>query len=108
MTYRIRFSPALKCVLLGAMVLVLAGYYPWSKAHSAYERVRSFSELVVNGMPVQGLEEKAGELGLNVLSLNRPPSGKIVIWSGWLFAKWYCEIEHEDGKCIRKEMKMSF
>ena len=93
-------------MLNGVAFLSIASYYLWTKAFSAYRKVRSFSEQVTGGMPIQGLEEKAGELGLNVVSLNRPPSGKIVTWAGWSFVRWFREVEHEDGKRVR--LKMTF
>lgn len=101
MIHPLRSSPKFKYLLIGVVFLSLASYYPWIKTFSAYRTVRTFSEQVTSGMPIQGLEEKAGELGLNVMSLNRPTSGRIVTWAGWSFARWFCEVEHEDWKCVR-------
>jgi len=86
-------------------ILFACAIYPILKIRWALNRVESFCSQVTIGMSVQGLEVKAKKLGLNVLRFKADGSrsAKITAWEGWTFARWYCVIEHTDGKVVGKE-----
>jgi len=56
-------------------------------------------------MTVQGLEQRAKDFGLKVIMSkeNDTQRAKIIVWDGWVFARWFCEIEHVNGKVVNKE-----
>ncbi len=56
-------------------------------------------------MTVQGLEQRAKDYGLKVKTLKGSDTqpATIIVWEGWVFARWFCEIEHLNGKVIHKE-----
>ena len=55
-------------------------------------------------MTVQGLEKRARDFGLNVRMSNGNDTqrAKIIVWDGWVFARWFCEIEYVNGKVVKK------
>lgn len=93
---------ALALFLLPASMVVKVG---WAKRQA--EAV--CAEAVVGG-PVEGLEAKARARGLIVWSspagtvLGRPQPASIMAWEGFVFARWFCTIEHADGKVLSKRM----
>ncbi len=87
------------------LILIAFAIYPILKIRSAHKQVESFCAQVAIDMPVQGLEARAEELGLKVKlfkAVGSRPS-KIIVWEGWAFARWFCEIEHVNGKVVSKE-----
>ncbi|MCK4820083.1 hypothetical protein KA005_30235 [bacterium] len=86
-------------------ILFACTFYPILKIRCAHNQVKSFCAQAAIGMPVQGLEAKAEELGLKILLFKADGSrpARITVWKGWAFARWFCEIEHANGKVVRKE-----
>lgn len=84
--------------------------YPSLKIQWAKHQAESLCAEAVIGGPVEGLEAKARDLGLRVISQpagwytdpKNPPPARISAWEGWIFARWFCDIEHADGKVIQK------
>jgi hypothetical protein len=33
---------------------------------------------------------------------NGSDPAKIIVWGGWAFARWFCNIEHTNGKVVGK------
>jgi hypothetical protein len=94
--------------ILLALVVVLVVYPAW-KIRLARSRAEALCAAAVIGGSVAALQAKGENLGLAVWSLpaRTDPEGKlrpatITGWSGWIFARWFCTIEHEDGKVLGK------
>lgn len=94
--------------ILLALVVVLVVFPAW-KIGFARSRAEALCASAVIGGSVAGLQAKGENLGLAVRSLpaRTDPEGKlrpatITGWSGWIFARWLCTIEHEDGKVLGK------
>jgi len=93
-------------VIVPLLILIAFAVYPILKIRWAHRQVESFCAQVAIGMPVQGLEGKAKGLGLKVKVFK--PAGsrpaRMVVWGGWAFARWFCEVEHVNGKVVSKEI----
>ncbi len=87
------------------LILLFCFVYPMFKLRSAHKKVESFCMEVAIGMPIYGLEEKAMEASLEVISdeANGSHPAKIIVWGGWAFARWFCDIEHTNGKVVGKK-----
>lgn len=99
---------ALPVGILLALVVVLVVYPAW-KIGDARARAEALCAAAVVGGPAVGLKAKGEDLGLAVHSLPAriEPGGAasaatITGWSGWIFARWFCTIEHADGKVLGK------
>jgi hypothetical protein len=94
--------------ILLALVVGLVVYPGW-KIGAARSRAETLCAAAVVGGPVTRLHAKAEDLGLAVWSspARTEPDGKlrpasITGWSGWMYARWFCTIEHGDGKVLGK------
>ena len=91
-------------VLVVLLVLIICALYPVLKIRLAKNKVESFCSRIIVGMTVQGLEERARDYGLKVKMSNGNDAqgAKIIVWDGWVFARWFCEIECVNGKVVKK------
>jgi len=91
-------------ILVVLLVLIICALYPVLKIRLAKNKVESFCSRIAVGMTVQGLEERARDFGLNVRMSkgNDTQRAKIIVWDGWVFARWFCEIECVNGKVVKK------
>ncbi len=87
------------------LILLFCIIYPMLKMRWAHNQVESFCMEVAIGTPIYGLEEKAMEGSLEVISFeaNGSVPAKITVWGGWAFARWFCDIEHTNGKVVGKK-----
>ncbi|MFC1840837.1 hypothetical protein ACFL1N_14760 [Thermodesulfobacteriota bacterium] len=87
------------------LILLICIAYPLLKMRWAKNKVESFCSRISIGMTVQGLEQRAKDYGLKVRISNGSDSQnpKILVWEGWVFARWFCVIEHSNGKVVNKE-----
>jgi hypothetical protein len=95
--------------LVAAVLLVIVIcliIFPNWKIASARSRAEALCSAAVIGGPVAGLQTKGEDLGLAMWS--SPPheesGGRDTItgMSGWIFARWYCTIEHRNGTILSK------
>ena len=99
-----RKSPSwLKRILILAFFLACV-LYPVIKIQWAKRQVQTYCSQVTIGMHIDGLEEKARELRLEVRSSEARGSdpARIMVWQGWAFARWFCKVEHINGKVVHK------
>jgi len=93
------------------LLLGLIGYPPL-KIRWAKHQVELFCAHAVVGGPIDGLADYAKGLGLEVRSLpagwdgdpKNPSEARIVAWEGFSFGRWFCDLDHTDGKIIRKQI----
>lgn len=92
-------------IFVPLFILLACAIYPILKIRWAHNRVESFCAQVTIGMSVHGLEAKAKKLGLKVsrFKANGSRLTKLTAWEGWAFARWFCVIDHTDGKVVSKE-----
>jgi hypothetical protein len=96
---------AWKKPLLIFLILIICAIYPVVKIRWAKNRVKDFCSHISIGMRVQGLEQRAKDYGLKVKTFkgSDSQSPRIIVWEGWAFARWFCEIEHSNGKVVHKK-----
>lgn len=72
----------------------------------AKRQVEAFHGQVVTGMPLPALEAKAREMHLNYRPMtgNTPGEGKVVVWEGFAFGRWFCNVEYREGKVTGKRI----
>jgi hypothetical protein len=92
-------------IFVPLLILLFCIIYPMLKMRWAHNQVESFCMEVAIGMPIHGLEEKAKERGLKVFKFEANGSRPAImtVWEGWAFARWFCEIEHTNGKVVSKK-----
>jgi hypothetical protein len=95
-----------KKIIIIFLILIIGALYSVVKIRWAKNRVENFSFRISIGMTVQGLEQRAKDYGLKVKTFkgNDSQPAKIIVWEGWAFARWFCEIEHLNGKVIHKKV----
>ena len=96
----------LKALLALIAFVVVFGIYADFKVRGAEKQVRAFSQLVVVGMPVAGLDRKASEMGLKFRRTagSSGQSGSIQVWEGFAFGRWFCNVDYLDGKATGKRV----
>lgn len=107
-TRRVWRRAGLVAGILLALIVGLVVYPAW-KIGAARSRAEALCAAAVVGGSVASLRAKAEDLGLAVWSspARTESDGKlspamITGWSGWMFARWFCTIEHGDGKVLAK------
>lgn len=95
-------------ILIFTVITIIGVIYGGLKARWAKEQVEAYSRLAVIGMPVAGLENKAREMHLNYRRMTdgNVNSGKIYVWEGFGFYRWFCDVEYQDGKAIKKRVTL--
>ncbi len=90
---------------IGLFVVLMAVGYPFFKMNWAEAQVHKFCSEINIGDPVKGLKAKAEKFGLKLR--DRPSykkdkkvyPAKVLVWEGWAYARYFCDIEH-DGKSV--------
>lgn len=97
------FAKALIALVIFSLI---AGVYGAFKVRWAKKQVDAFNQLVVIGMPVAGLETKAKELKLKYrqVTVGTAKNGRLIVWEGFAFARWFCDVEYRDGKAANKKV----
>jgi hypothetical protein len=95
-----------KAILAFVLFTLILVTYAVLKVRWAKKQVEVFSALVVIGQPVAGLENKAKEMHLNYRHMG-PSNGKdgaFFVWEGFVFDRWFCDVEYKDGKATLKKI----
>ncbi len=87
----------LTCILVAYADLKMK----WTK-----KQVEAFSQLVVIGQPIAGFESKAKEMHLyyRQMSDSNGKDGRFFVWEGFVFDRWFCDVEYKDGKVTKKSV----
>ena len=93
-------------IIIAVFVILLIAVFPAVKLLHAKKQVASFCQHVTIGASIGGLSQRAKSLGLHVIETKagQSDSGKIIVWQGWAFARWFCLLEYSDGKISRKNV----
>jgi hypothetical protein len=103
---------AVSCVIVLASVFTIAvlGYPAWTISVGR-SRAEALCAAATVGKPVAKIQAKAQKSGLTVFSTaaRSGPDGRVlpaqIIGIGtWSFARWFCLIEHVDGKIQNKRV----
>jgi hypothetical protein len=96
----------LKTALILAVLSGATAVYGEFKLRKAKRQVESFSQQVIVGQPVAVLESKAGEMHLNYRHIGSGggKDGTFLAWEGFLFERWFCNVEYRDGKVTAKKV----
>lgn len=95
---------ALSVIGLLIVSLVLLAYGAL-KVRWAKSGVVAFSQLAAVGTPVSDLEAKAKAMHLNCKRTEGlDKHGKLLVWDGFAFARWFCEVEYQNGKVVKNRV----
>ena len=85
---------------------VVVTTYGTLKVKWAKNQVEFFCQQVTIGQSVAGLEDKAKKLHLNYRGLptGANSNGRLYVWEGFVFDRWFCEVEYINGKAVRKNV----
>src|SRR4051812_46511311 len=84
------------------------GVFGIFKVRWARATVREVCDRALIGGPIAGIEENARDRHLDVMTIapNTPGAphkeGKILVWSGFVFARHFCEIDHDGTTVLAK------
>lgn len=92
------------CIII--IIVISIFVYSQSKVKWAKKQIDTFSNSVHIGMPVVGLQQKAAELNLNylLLSNSNEHEGTLIVWEGFVFDRWFCDVEYKDGKVTNNKV----
>jgi hypothetical protein len=100
-----------KVILVLFLVFALSSAYAVFKVRWAQRQVETFCSQVTIGDPLQGYEAKAKDFWLEIRQTQEytNPEGRhyparLLVWEGFVFARWFCEIGHANGKVISKKI----
>lgn len=95
-----------KAILAFVVFTLILVTYAQLKVMWAKKQVEAFSRIVVIGQPVAGLEKKAKEMHLNYRQMGKSneKNGRFYVWEGFVFDRWFCDVEYKDGKVTSKEV----
>lgn len=92
-------------------VVVLGGTcvgYPIGKIRWARRAVDGYCAAVAPGNPVAGLAQRATDARLQVIEVaprkdddGKVVPGRLLLWEGWVFARRFCNIDH-DGTSVTR------
>ena len=89
--------------LLIVSIMLLA--YGAVKVRWAKSRVAAFSRLAAVDTSVSELESKAKEMHLNCKRTEGlDKNGRLLVWDGFAFARWFCEIEYRNGRVRTRKL----
>jgi hypothetical protein len=103
---------AVSSLIVLALVIVIAamGYPAWMISVGR-SRAEALCAAATVGKSVAKIQTKAHESGLTIVSApaRTGPDGKvlpaqIIGMGGWSFARWFCMIEHADGRILNKRV----
>ena len=95
-----------KAILAFVLFMFILVTYAELKVRWAKKQVEAFDGLVVIGQPVAGLEKKAKEMHLNYRRMtdSNEKNGRFYVWEGFVFNRWFCDVEYKDGKATKKKV----
>jgi hypothetical protein len=91
-------------IVVGVLIVAFA-LWGFIKTHWVKATVNEFCSEVVIGASIEGLEEKAKDMGLQVRHRMKlgDENAAIIAWEGWIFARWFCDVQHQDNKVVSKD-----
>lgn len=95
-----------KAMLAFALFTLILVTYAELKVRWAKKQVEAFSRIVVIGQSVAGLEKTAKEMHLNYRQMGKSneKDGRFYVWEGFVFDRWFCDVEYKDGKATNKKV----
>lgn len=95
-----------KAILAFVLFTLVLVTYAELKVKWAKKQVESYNGLVVIGQPIAGLENKAKEMHLNYRRMtdSNEKDGRFYVWEGFVFDRWFCDVEYKDGKATSKKV----
>jgi len=96
------FKTVTALIVFSVILVTYVGF----KVRGVEKQVQAFSQQVVIGMPVAGLDVKAVEMGLKFRRLadSNDRNGSFQVWQGFAFGRWFCDVEYRDGKTTNKRV----
>ena len=102
-----RLLQFLSLALIGLVVFFcIFGVYGAVKMGVAKKRVQAISDQVSIGMQVGDAEKRARALQLNVTRFkgSGDRNGRVSLWNGFLFGRYFCDLDYRDGKVVGKNL----
>jgi len=93
--------------IIGVVILCVLGMvYGTLKVKWAKKQVEAFEKNVVIGAPVAGMKKTAEDMHLNYrrFANSDDKNGKFYVWEGFVFSRWFCDVEYQDGKIKTKKV----
>ena len=97
-----------KRIALGVFASIVL-YIPL-KLYWAERQVTAFCNDVAVGTSIEELERRAKDSWLEIRKLpattieGKPSLPKLLVWEGFAFGRWFCEISHTNGKADSKRV----
>jgi hypothetical protein len=98
-------------IVLALVIVIAAMSYPVWMISVGRSRAEALCAAATVGKSVAKIQTKAHESGLTIVSApaRTGPDGKVlpaqIIGMGrWSFARWFCMIEHADGRILNKRV----
>lgn len=88
------------------VVLILLMGYPFWRVYNAKIQINQFSQQISLGTPIETTESLARKLNLNIIKSagNDSKPMTLVVWDGWIFARWNCVVSYEKNKMVGKKV----
>jgi len=101
-----KLNPLKKWLLRGAKLLALLFVllcvlvvYAESKVRWAKQQVEAFNDSIEIGMSISDLNSKAEHFQLMHKQFPKDNNGgTFVAWEGFVFDRWFCDVEYKNGK----------
>ena len=79
---------------------------PVAKVKWSSAQVQGFCDSLEKGAPVEGLQKRAEEMWLRVedYPAREDSRAKLLVFEGWAFSRIFCEVEHEGGFVVGKDL----
>ena len=92
-------------IVIGVLILAFA-LWGFITTHWAKAKVNEFCSQEEIGAPIEGLEAKAEDMGLRVRHRMKmgDENAAIIAWEGWIFARWFCDVQHQDNQVVSKDV----
>jgi hypothetical protein len=93
-------------MIIVVAALILFVIYPFWQVHDAKTRVNRFSQQISVGIPIETVESLSQKLNLKIIKIagNDSKQMKLIVWDGWVFARWSCLVSFENNKVVGKEV----
>jgi hypothetical protein len=95
-----------KVIVTFVILICILVVYAELKIRWAKKQIEAFSQQVTIGMPVAGLEMKAKGMQLNYgrFADSNDMNGRLYVWEGFAFGRWFCDVEYRDDKVTIKRV----
>jgi hypothetical protein len=95
---------------IGLFIIAIVFGYPFLKIQWAKTQVHKFCSEINPGDPVNNLKAKAENFSLKFRTMVPYKKGektypsKIIVWEGWAFSRYFCDIEHDQKLVIKSSV----